>query len=176
MFDVLIKGGMVVDGTGGTHAFKADVGLTNGKIAAVGSLSKERAHETIDAKGKIVCPGFIDIQNHSDSYGALLRNPSLDSLLLQGITSILVGHGGSSLSPLLRGSLASLQKWTDITGVNVDWRSTAEFLNIVNVRGLGPNVATLVGHGTLRRDLVGDEMRPLTSKEAMPHSMRDKPT
>ncbi len=165
MYDTLIRNGMVIDGTGSRAAFRADVGVANGRIAAVGDLSGEQAHQTINAEGKIVSPGFVDIQNHSDSYGALLRNPTLESMLTQGITTVLVGHAGSSLAPLLKGSLASIQKWTNITGVNVDWRSMAEFLHVVDVRGLGPNVATLVGHSTLRRDLAGDAARPLTEKE-----------
>lgn len=165
MLEIIIKGGMVIDGAGETPAFRADVGISNGKIASIGDLSKERTHKIVNAEGCIVCPGFIDIQNHSDSYGALLKDSSLESMLHQGITSVLVGHGGSSLAPLLRGSLASIQKWTDITGINVDWRSMAEFLDVLHIKGTGPNVATLVGHGTLRRDLTEGEMRPLSPKE-----------
>jgi len=165
MLETIIKGGMVIDGSGKNPAFNSDVGISNGKISEIGDLSKTRAHRIINAKDCIVCPGFIDIQNHSDSYGTLLSSPTLESMLHQGITSVLVGHGGSSLAPLLKGSLASIQKWTNITGINVDWRSMAEFLDIVHVKGSGPNIATLVGHGTLRRDLSGGEMRPLSETE-----------
>ena len=165
MCNALIKGGMIIDCSSSRPAYRADVAISSGEVAAIGDLAGESAHETINAEGHMVTPGFIDIQNHSDSYGALLRNPSLESMLLQGITTILVGHAGSSLAPLLKGSLASIQKWTDVTGVNVDWRSMAEFLHIVDVRGLGPNVATLIGHATLRRDLIGDATGTLSKKE-----------
>lgn len=165
MFDTLITGGMVVDGTGENAAYPADIGIANGRITAIGNLSGERSHTTINADGRVITPGFVDIQNHSDSYGALLRTPTLESMCRQGITSILVGHAGSSLAPLLKGSLVSIQKWTDITGVNVDWRSMGEFLEVINIRRLGPNVATLIGHSTLRRDLIGDSPRALSDKE-----------
>jgi N-acyl-D-amino-acid deacylase len=88
-------------------------------------------------------------------------------MLAQGITSVLTGHCGSSLAPLLKGSLASIQKWTNVSGVNVNWRSMGEFLEVLERRGVGANFATLVGLSTLRRDFTGDESRPLTKKESL---------
>jgi len=166
MYDLVIKNGTVIDGTGEREAFKADVGVKNGKIAVVGDLGRTRAERIIDATGHVVSPGFIDVQNHSDSYGALFAESTLESMIHQGITTILVGQCGSSLAPLLKGSLASIQKWSDVAGVNVSWLSVSEFLREMRRRGLGVNLATLVGHATLRRDFAGDEVRALTAKES----------
>jgi N-acyl-D-amino-acid deacylase len=164
VFDILIKNGTLIDGSG-KPARRADVGITDGRVHAIKESLSESARRVINAEGKIVSPGFIDIQNHSDSYGALLQTPSLESLLHQGITTILVGHAGSSLAPLLSGSLVSIRKWKDTAGVNVGWKSVDEFLSVVEERGIGPHVATLIGHSTLRRDLIGDSGRTLNAKE-----------
>ena len=164
-FDLLIKNGTVVDGSGKKPAFKADVGVDGDKIFAVGDLTKAKAASQIDATGKIVAPGFIDVQNHSDNYGSIFSDNHLESLVHQGITTILMGQCGSSLAPLVSGSLSSIQKWTAIEGLNVNWKNQAEFFKYLFSRGCMINLATLVGHATLRRDFAGDAMRPLSSKE-----------
>ncbi|MBI2465788.1 MAG: D-aminoacylase [Candidatus Sungbacteria bacterium] len=165
-FDIIIKNGMVVNGTG-QAGYKADVGITGDKIFDIGNLTKAKAKTEIDASGQVVAPGFIDVQNHSDSYGGILRDSHLESMARQGITTILVGQCGSSLAPLLKGSLASIQKWADIGGINVNWKSAAEFFETMSRRGLGVNLATLAGHATLRRDFIGDTSRPLNPKEEL---------
>jgi len=164
-FDLIIRNGIVVDGSGKKPAFKADIGISGDKIFGVGDLSNAKAKSEIDASGKIVSPGFIDAQNHSDNYGSIFSDNHLESLVRQGITTILMGQCGSSLAPLVSGSLSSIQKWTNIDGLNVNWRSEAEFFKSLASRGCMINLATLVGHATLRRDFVGDVMRPLSSKE-----------
>ncbi|MBI4120445.1 MAG: D-aminoacylase [Parcubacteria group bacterium] len=166
-FDIIIRNGTVIDGTGKKTAYQANVAIHGDKIFDVGSLAGARGRIEIDASGLAVAPGFIDIQNHSDSYGSLLKNPDLESLVRQGITTILLGQCGSSLAPLLKGSLASIQKWTAVEGVNVNWSSVAEFLAILSQKPIGVNTATLVGHATLRRDFAGDTARPLNHKEQL---------
>ena len=163
--DLIVKGGMVIDGSGTRQAYRADVGVHEGVIRKIGNLKGESAREVLNAEGLVVAPGFVDIQNHSDSYGALLRDRTLESMLAQGITSILVGHCGSSLAPLLRGSLASIQKWTDVSGLNVNWRSMEEFASELSLKGLGVNVGTLVGHATLRREFTREEVRAVQGRE-----------
>lgn len=165
MYDILIKNGEIIDGTSKRPAYLADVAVKGDKIVDIGRLGNVDSEKTIDAQNYVVSPGFIDIQNHSDSYGALFKDASLESLLHQGITTVLLGQCGSSLAPLLRGSLASIQKWTDITGVNVNWSGFGEFYREFSLHGIGPNIASLVGHATLRRDFVGDENRGLTERE-----------
>jgi len=164
MLDVLIKNTTIIDGSMEGKEYRADLGINSGRISAIGALS-ERASRTIDGTGLVTSPGFIDVQNHSDSYGALLSSPSLESLLYQGITSAIVGHCGSSLAPLLSGSLASIQKWSTIEGVNVNWRSVAEFLETVGRSGLGTNLGTFVGHATIRREFASDASRALSERE-----------
>ncbi|MEK7077554.1 MAG: D-aminoacylase, partial [Patescibacteria group bacterium] len=166
VFDIVIKNGTVVDGTG-KPGFKADVGIIGDKIFDIGDLSKAKPKIEIDASGQVVAPGFVDVQNHSDSYGNLLHDNHLESLTRQGITTILMGQCGSSLAPLLKGSLASMQKWASVEGVNINWTSAAEFFETMSRRGFGVNLATLVGHATLRRDFIGDTSRPLTPREEL---------
>ncbi|MEK9174902.1 MAG: amidohydrolase family protein, partial [Patescibacteria group bacterium] len=166
-FDVLIKNGSVVDGTGKRPAYKADIGIAGDKIFDMGNIAKAKAKTEIDATGLVIAPGFIDVQNHADSYGGLLHDNHLESLVRQGITTILIGQCGSSLAPLLKGSLASIQKWTSTFGANINWTSMAEFLESMSRRKISVNLATLTGHATLRRDFVGDSTRPLTSQEEL---------
>ncbi len=164
MYDILIRNGLIIDGTG-EPGRRGDIGVRGDRIYSLGDLSNEKAKREIDAAGLVVAPGFIDVQNHSDGYGALFENPALESMIRQGITTALVGHCGSSLAPLLSGSLASIQKWASIEGININWSSMAEFLRWLDTRHLGVNIATLIGHATLRRDFVGDESRALNARE-----------
>lgn len=165
MYDILIRNGAVVDGTG-KEKYLADVAIKDGKIAKIGEMKWSKGKKEIDAAGKIVCPGFIDIHNHSDSYWRLFLDPSLPSLVHQGITTIVGGNCGASIAPLSSGKIIeSVQKWADIKEVNVNWLSMEEFRQEMERKKLGLNFATLVGHGTLRRGIVGDEMRRLAQNE-----------
>src|SRR5262245_27045877 len=120
MYSLIIKQGQVIDGTG-KPARLADIAIEGDKIAAVAEKIDSNAHTVINAQGKIVTPGFIDAQNHSDSYWQLFNNPSLDSLLMQGYTTILVGNCGASLAPLLsQQALLALQKWHSLEGTNIN--------------------------------------------------------
>ncbi len=165
MYSLLIKNAQVIDGTG-SPAVKADVAVEGNRIVAINSEIKSSAQTVVDARGQVLSPGFIDVQNHSDSHWQLLDNPSLDSLVTQGFTTILVGNSGASLAPLLSpDALLSLQKWHTLEGANINWRSFAEFAGAMKMRTFGCNVASLVGYSTLRRGLVGDRLTPLTVDE-----------
>lgn len=164
-FELLIKNGTILDGVTG-QAYQADVGIVGQEIKAVGKLGVARARQTILADTKYVAPGFIDIQNHSDSYFTILEIPTQDSLLTQGITTIAVGHCGTSLAPLSHPeALKSVQKWHSLAGANVNWLTFAEYLQALGNYPLGVNVLSLVGHSTLRRGLLRDEIRPATQEE-----------
>lgn len=155
----------MIDGTG-RKPVRADVRVRKDRIIEIGTLSKGHGEKVIDARGLVVSPGFIDINARSDAYATLFPLPSQDSLLRQGITSIVLGNSGSSLAPLAHASdLASIQKWSDITAFSVNWRTMGEFLAELGKRRWGVNVATLVGHGTLRRSILGNEERPLAEDE-----------
>jgi N-acyl-D-amino-acid deacylase len=165
MFDVLIKNGTIIDGTGAKR-FRADIGVKEDKIKKIGELQDEKGEVEIDAKGRIVCPGFVDVNNHSDTYWQIFSNPNLESLVYQGITTIIGGNCGSSLAPLATAeNIASIQKWVDLKTITLNWLRTKEFFDVLEKNKLSVNFATLVGHGTLRRGILKDESRSLVQKE-----------
>jgi N-acyl-D-amino-acid deacylase len=165
MYDIIIKNGTIIDGTG-KKMFLGDVGIREEKIKEIGDLRNEKADNIIDATGYYVSPGFVDINNHSDTYWRIFLNPDLPSLIYQGITTIIGGNCGSSLAPLLnKNIIQTIQKWADIRLVNLNWLSMKEFLEELEKRKLSVNFATLTGHGTLRRGILGDDMRNLEERE-----------
>lgn len=165
MLDVLIKNGTVIDGSG-QPMFRADIGIREGIITDIGDLHNEHAEIEIDATKKFVTPGFIDVNNHSDTYWRIFLDPALESLVYQGVTTIIGGNCGSSLAPLANHEvIKSIQKWTDMKNVSFNWLSMKEFLSEVDNKKLAVNFASLVGHGTLRRGLVGDEVRDISPDE-----------
>ena len=165
--DILIKNGTVIDGMG-MPAYHADIAVKDGKIAKIGFLGDPSAKTTINAAGLFVVPGFIDINNASDRYWTLFSHPNSESLVRQGITTIIGGNCGSSLAPLTTGNIIlSIQKWADVSQINVNWLSLKEFFEEIKKRKLMLNFGTLIGHSTLRRGIINDEFRDLNSKELM---------
>lgn len=165
MYSLVIKNGRVIDGTGKPGQVM-DIACEGSEIVNIAPQINSGARVVIDAAGKIVAPGFIDIQNHSDSYWQLFDNPGLDSLVAQGFTTILVGNCGASLAPILsKDSLLALQKWHDLDGVNTNWQSFSELAELLSTRKFGCNVASLVGYSTIRRGLIGDQVRSLDKNE-----------
>lgn len=165
MYDILIKNGTVIDGSG-RPMYRADLAVKEGRIAAIGDLPHASASRVIDATGQYVAPGFVDVNNHSDTYWQLLAHPELESLLYQGITTIVGGNSGSSLAPLTDPDIIrSIQKWTDIEKINFNWLSMKEFLREVERRRPAVNFVTLVGHGTIRRGAMDDKTRTITPDE-----------
>jgi N-acyl-D-amino-acid deacylase len=166
MYNYLIQKAQIVDGSG-RSAFVGDVAISDNKIVEVKEHIKASAREVVDARGLVLAPGFVDIQNHSDSYWQLFDNPTLDSMLAQGFTTIVVGNCGGSLAPVLsRESLLAMQKWHNLSGANINWVTFDEFAAELSKRTFGCNVASLVGYSTIRRGLVGDEVRSLEPTEA----------
>jgi len=162
--DILIKNGLIIDGSG-KEGERKDVWIKNGEISKIGNFKNKKAEVMIDASDSIVAPGFIDINNDSDHCLSIFTQPEQESLLKQGITTIIGGNCGSSLAPLIRGDLKSIRKWTDINQINIDWQSVAEFLDKISQKKLGVNFGTLIGHATVRRGIIGDDLRDLTEKE-----------
>lgn len=141
-FDLLIRGGRVFDGTG-NPAFPADVGIRDGRIAAVGRLTGATADRVVDARGKHVAPGFIDIHSHADD-GASIQGGFRDkdpryraapNLVAQGVTTVVVNHDGRSPWPV------------------ADQRA------FLMQNGIGPNALLMVGHGTVRQRVMGNDFR-----------------
>jgi len=165
MYDILIKNSTIVDGAK-NNKYKADIAVSEGKIKIIGKLGAIKANTVIDAEDLYAAPGFIDINNHSDTYLTLFTVPGLESLLKQGITTVLGGTCGSSLAPLVSAeNLKAVQKWTDIREINLNWLTFKEFLEELSRMEIAVNFASLVGHSTIRRGIVGDEWRNLKSRE-----------
>jgi len=162
--ETLIRNGIVVDGTGNPW-FKADVGVSNGKIAQVGKLTYAKAKKVIDARGLVVAPGFIDIHTHSDL--SLLINPRAESKIRQGVTTEVIGNCGTSPAPARKETLQFLKdEWgLEAKAVKWNWRSFADYLHCLEEQGVSLNVASLVGHGAVRTAVMGVESRPPTRKE-----------
>ncbi len=159
-FDLLIKNGSVLDGTG-AEAIRADVGISGERIAAVGDLSKAESKQTIDATGQFVCPGFIDVHSHSDAY--LLIEPRASSKVFQGITTEVCGNCGASVAPRL-GDAKLPSDWQDKPFPGT-WRTVAEYRKLFEQVKPAVNEALLIGHNTLHRGISGYEPRGATPDE-----------
>ncbi len=165
MFSILIKNATVIDGTGNPGKI-LDMAVQGDEIINISENINSGAQSVIDASGLVLAPGFVDLQNHSDSYWQLFDNPQLHSMVSQGYTSILVGNCGASVAPLLtHEALYSLQKWHNLEGINVNWSSYSEFIEELSRKRLACNVGSLVGYSTLRRAIVGDQVRRLEKEE-----------
>jgi N-acyl-D-amino-acid deacylase len=164
VLDTLILNARLVDGSGAPWT-RADVGIQDGRIAAIGGLRDAQAKTTIDASGKYVAPGFIDCHSHSD--WSLLANRDCDSTLMQGVTTEVVGNCGMSYAPVT--SLNEDRLATDVSrtspGATIQWRSFAEYLDHVRDGGIGANYAFLVGHAAIRSAVMGSDERPATPDE-----------
>lgn len=165
-FDLIIKNGMVVDGTG-TPGQQADVAIVGDKIAAIGRLEGSVARKTIDATGKVVCPGFIDTHSHSDLL--VLDQPYIDPKVRQGVTTEVIGQDGMSLAPVRDEYLSAWKKaMAGLEGsydVDWDWRSVREYLDRIESMDLGPNFAFLAPHGNIRLTVMGLDNREPTPDE-----------
>ncbi len=148
MFDTLIRGGEVIDGSG-SAAFAADVGIQGDRIAAVGDLRDADAQQMLDARGLTVAPGFIDIHTHSEF--TLLVDGRADSQVCQGVTTEVIGQCGFSAAPMAEPADASHLIGHMEAGVALDWRSFGDYLERLQQARPALNVAAFVGHGALRR-------------------------
>ena len=165
MYSLLIKKALVIDGTG-KEPVVADVAVNGDAIVNIAPDITTGAEQVVHANGKVLAPGFIDIQNHSDSHWRLFDGPGLESMITQGYTTVIVGNSGASLAPLIsEQSLLSLQKWHTLEGVNINWRSFKEFADSMSAQKFGANVASLVGYSTLRRGLIGDRQSAVSVEE-----------
>ncbi|NQT81984.1 D-aminoacylase [bacterium] len=152
MLDIAIEGGTIYDGYAG-EALLGDVGIKGEKIVAVGRGLGE-GKKRIDASGRIVCPGFIDIHSHSD-FSAVI-NPNLDSKIRQGVTTELVGNCGFSACPILNEQhRADLSRKYAGSGMEITWSWPEEYFSILNRSGIALNIGILVGHGNIRTAVMG---------------------
>jgi dihydroorotase/N-acyl-D-amino-acid deacylase len=160
-YDVVIRNGHVIDGTGSPW-YAADIGIRGGKIAAIGHLEGVAARRTLDARGMVVAPGFIDMLGQSEQ--SILVNPHLPSKIYQGITTEVTGEGGS-IAPL-NDAVVQLDHVTwEHYGVKPTWKTFAEYFAVLRKQGMGINLASYVGATQVRRVVVGEEDRTPTAAE-----------
>ena len=165
MFDLILAGGRVVDGTGSPW-FRADVGVRGDRIAAVGALGQAEARRRLDVAGRVVAPGFVDTHVHADL--ALLADPVHEAAIRQGVTTYLLGQDGVAMAPASPATLAYMRRYTaGFSGrfeVPGQWSSMAEYLACFDRRA-AVNVACLVPNGNVRMDVMGLESRAPTPDE-----------
>src|SRR5579863_5552200 len=152
-FDLVITNGHIIDGTGSPW-YSGDVGIRDGKIAAIGNLSPAPRKRTIEAAGKVVAPGFIDMLGQSEM--TILVDPRLPSKIFQGITSEITGEGGSA-APLNDAIIQSDRRGYDYYKITPDWRTFSQYFARLEKQGMGINLATYVGATQVRRIVLGDD-------------------
>src|SRR5229473_7979014 len=160
-FDIVIKNGHIIDGTGNPW-FAGDVGIRGDRIAAIGDLKDADAKRVIDASGKIVSPGFIDMLGQSE-LSLLIDNRSL-SKLAQGITSEITGEGGS-IAPQNALTIAAAQPSLDPYHLKIDWTTLQEYWQRLAKKGTPINIGTYVGAAQVREAVLGDVNRAPTPEE-----------
>ncbi len=190
MLDLLIKNGLVYDGNGGI-AYQADIGVREDKIAVIGTIEEDAAI-VIDAAGKVVTPGFFDPHCHVDT--TVILAPQMESYLKQGVTTVIGGNCGHAIAPMgkevFRGPLldtnianrispnyfedfplmydrtAAEEAFRAESGIELNWNSLEEFMDVCDGLSMGGNMALLTGYSAVRSAVMGmDCLRPATEEE-----------
>jgi N-acyl-D-amino-acid deacylase len=151
-FDLVIVHGHIIDGTGSPW-YSGDVGIRGGRIAAIGNLAGAPAKRTIDAQGKVVAPGFIDMLGQSEL--SILVDPRLPSKIYQGITTEITGEG-NSVAPVNDAMLAADRAGYEHYKITPDWRTLRQYFARIEKQGMGINLASYVGATSVRRMVLGD--------------------
>lgn len=187
MFDIVLKNGTIVDGTG-KDAYVADIGINKDRIAFIGKIDQEE--NSYDLEGLTVVPGFIDTHSHAD--GSVYLYPDCESYIRQGITTFIGGNCGDTNAPIhnfWQRKYWEYDMWDDMdpfifdsvttqpldraiaviekkTGVKIDWRTMGEYFDTIRRNGLACNMISMVGHSQIRADVMGmDQKRNPTAKE-----------
>jgi N-acyl-D-amino-acid deacylase len=163
--DLLITGGEVIDGTG-RPSYRGDVAVRDGKIVDVGILEPPPGTPTLDAKGLVVTPGFIDIHSHSDF--TLVVDPRAVSQIAQGVTLEVVGNCGHGCAPMADPALVASNLYGYQSSYPFTWQTFAEYLNALESRKPALNVAALVPNGNLRLAVAG-----LVDRASTPDELRE---
>ena len=183
LYDVVIKNGTVIDGSG-LPRFRADVGVRRGRIAAIGRI-RERAREVIDADGQVVAPGFVDGHTHMDAQ--VFWDPLGTCSCWHGVTSVVMGNCGFTLAPCAAADkglvIRNLERAEDIAGAamdaGIDWKWTTfpEYLDCLESLPKGINYASYIGHSALRTYVMGErafeQAAGADDLQAMARELRD---
>jgi N-acyl-D-amino-acid deacylase len=160
-FDLLVLNGHVIDGTGSPW-YAADVGIRGGRIAAIGRLADAAAKERIDAHGRVVAPGFIDMLGQSEL--TLLVDAHVPSKIYQGITTEITGEGGSA-APLNDAIIKADHVGYEHLKITPDWRTFGQYFARLEKQGIGINIASYVGATQVRRTVLGDaDVQPTSAQ------------
>lgn len=169
MYDVKIVNGLIIDGTG-NPGYASDVGIVGDQIIAIGDLSDATSRETVDASGKVVAPGFVDMHTHSDL--AVLFDPLTNSKIFDGVTTEVVGNCGIGVAPV---SEANRQLLIDYLGtrmignlpvkIELNWSSMAEYLDYVRRHPPALNVCALLAQGAVRIAVMGFDKQAPTNRQ-----------
>jgi N-acyl-D-amino-acid deacylase len=183
MYDLIIRDGVIIDGSGNPW-FKADIAIEDGKIKRVSRVISQKAEIEINAKKLVVPPGFIDIHTHSDV--SLLVNPYGENKVKQGVTTDVIGNCGFSPAPITNATSKKyiVEFFFQELGIggripDFNWRTFGEYLCRFEDKGIGINIAPLVGHSTLRANVIGYEPQKATNaeiddmKKLLAESMKD---
>ena len=174
-YDVVIRNGRIIDGTGSPW-YSADIGIRSGRIASIGNLAAAAATRSIDARGMVVAPGFIDMLGQSEV--SILVNPHLPSKIFQGITTEITGEG-NSIAPVSDRTQFSDRARLDHYGIQPDWRDFKGYFARLEKQGIGINLASYAGATQVRRIVIGEDNRQPTAaeleamKELVRAAMRD---
>jgi N-acyl-D-amino-acid deacylase len=174
-YDIVITDGRIIDGSGSPW-YSGDIGIRDGKIAAIGNLAAAPRARTIDARGMVVAPGFIDMLGQSEL--TILVDPRLPSKIFQGITTEITGEGGSA-APLNDALIRYEHETFDYYGITPDWRTFREYFSRLEKQHVGINIASYVGATQVRAMVLGpDDVQPTPAqleqmKELVRQAMRD---
>ena len=170
-FDLVIINGHIIDGTGSPW-YSGEIGIRDGHIVAIGNLAGAARKRTIDAHGKVVAPGFIDMLGQSEA--TILVDPRLPSKIYQGITTEITGEGGSA-APLNDAIIANDRPGYEHYKINPDWRTFRQYFARLEKQGMGINLASYVGATQVRRMVLGDaDVQPTREQlEKMKALVRD---
>ncbi len=170
MFDLIIEGAVIVDGSG-KMPYRADLGIKGKVIEKIGDLSQSEGARRVKADGKVICPGFVDVHSHADMTHVKENAAELlEPLVRQGITTFVGGNCGMGLAPVTKsnweGQRLYLETFTQMDfSAGLGWQSMAQFMEAMDEKGLLLNMALLVPHGLMRISAVGMEVRLATDEE-----------
>jgi N-acyl-D-amino-acid deacylase len=160
-FDLLMRGGKIVDGSG-RAAYTADVAIKDDRIVKIGNLAQATATRTIDARGLVVAPGFIDMLGQSETY--LLIDPRANSKVMMGVTTEITGEG-ESIAPINERQIKEQEDFLRRFNLTIDWRTLDEYFKRLEKQGSGVNLGTFVGATQVREYVIGYDDRPPTPQE-----------
>lgn len=162
-FELLLKNGLIYDGTG-EDGFVADIAIKNKKIVGLGKFMQATAYRIIDVSDLAVAPGFIDVHSHAED--ELLVNPKAESKIRQGVTTEILGQDGDSIAPLTEEMREKLnERYQSRYGLAVDWFDFDGYFQKLSKAGVAVNVASMIGQGTLRQNVMGMSDRGASQSE-----------